>query len=103
MRKLTEEEMDVCHSVAMREWLASTAAKPNFADALADAVMDKMLECNQQDTIDAARLDYLESLATYKGRSFMGGTHHLEFTHDFDSPNANFRAAIDAAMKGETP
>ena len=50
---------------------------------------------------DAKRLAYLDSLATYSGRSFMGGTHHLEFTHDFDSPNSSFYAAIDAAIAGE--
>ena len=50
---------------------------------------------------DAERLAYLDSLATYNGRSFMGGTHHLEFTHDFDSPNSSFYAAIDAAIAGE--
>jgi hypothetical protein len=48
---------------------------------------------------DAARLDYLDSLATYQGRSFMGGTHHLDFTHDLENPNSSFRAAIDDAMQ----
>lgn len=48
---------------------------------------------------DVVRLEYLDSLATYSSRSFMGGTHHLEFTHDFDSPNSSFYAAIDAAIQ----
>jgi hypothetical protein len=47
---------------------------------------------------DVERLDYLDSLATYKG-NFMGGVHHLEFTHEFESPNISFRAAIDAGRK----
>ena len=46
---------------------------------------------------DAERLDYLDSLAIYESRGFIGGTHRLVFEHDFDSPNSSFRAAINAA------
>jgi hypothetical protein len=68
----------------------------NEAADLIEAQAKKITELQK----DAERLDYLESISTYKG-NFMYSVHHLEFTQEFDGPCSNFRAAIDEAMKGQ--
>lgn len=46
---------------------------------------------------DSNRLDFLDRLSTYRG-SWMGCIHRLDFVCELDSPDGNFRHAIDAAI-----